>query len=153
MCLTAVKYLDFAKIMWFSGTSPVLALTMRLSLFAFLGTLFCIKANTKMCWTFSQWVENRSQWKWTMLVSGKIIVVDSSFKTFFNLQSISTYLSRKQSFSDKHSARKCSVIPQRKWCVRSSVGYTELACSIIICYTEALFVVFCWFGGFFSLHN
>lgn len=48
MCLTAVKSLDFAKIAWFSGTSPVLAL-MRLFLFAFLGTRFCIKGSMKMC--------------------------------------------------------------------------------------------------------
>lgn len=49
MCLTAVKSLDFAKITWFSGISPVLALMMTLSLFVFLGMLSCIKENTKMC--------------------------------------------------------------------------------------------------------
>lgn len=48
MCLTAVKSLDFAEILWFSGTSPVLALMMKLSLFAFLDTLFCITGNTKI---------------------------------------------------------------------------------------------------------
>lgn len=49
MCLTEMKSLDFAKIMLFSGTSPVLALRTRLSLFAFLGMLSCTEENMKMC--------------------------------------------------------------------------------------------------------
>lgn len=150
MCLTAVKSLDFVETLWFSGTFSVLALMMRLSLFAWLDTLFCIKGNSRIHWAFSQWAENRSQWKWTMEVSGGTVTFHSSSKTSFNLQSIRTYLNRRENPSDKHSAGKHRIIPQCKWCAWSLAGYTNSA--LTVCCTEAPFVdplLIC----FSSLHN
>lgn len=152
MCLTAVKSLDFAEILWFSGTFSVLALMMSLSLFVLLDTFFCTKGNTRIHWAFSPWAENRSQWKWTMVVSGGTVVFDSSSKTLFNLQSIRTYINGRENSSDKHSARKHWIIPQCKSCAWSFAGYTSLA----VCCTEVLFVglfVICFFFFHFTINT
>lgn len=49
-----------------------------------------------------------------MVVSGETGVFDRSSEIFFNLQSIRTYLNRKENSSDKYGPRKGLIIPQCK---------------------------------------